>query len=323
MGFSTMALGDGSTAIGNSTSANGSASTSMGYENHARAYGETVLGIGATNSIPSFFGATSFDASTLTDRLLAVGNAIDTNNNNIIDLTERSNALVILKNGNTGIGTSAPQTKLEIVAANKITATFGEGNLHVVSNNPQNTDIGGSISLGGFGSSIGQTSVFATVEGRKSNAGALSDSGYLAFKTNDVGVLTERMRITQDGNVGIGIASAQTALDIVGAMTVRPFVSPLLAADNQVVPVGTNGNIWLQSNSLVVGARTITLGDGIVIGQLLTLRNINNTGNFEVADDAINRNTNTIAGGRTLGIDDFITLMWVGTHWSEVNFADN
>ena len=316
-------LGINSVGFGFRSTASGNASASIGFDNTSSSFGEVALGIGATTYTPSVNGATQFRAANGADRLLVVGNAVDANNNNLVDVAERSDALVILKNGNTGIGTSTPETNLEIVAANKFTATFGEGNLHVVSNNPQNTDIGGSISLGGFGSSTTATSVFATVEGRKSNAGALSDSGYLAFKTNDVGVLTERMRITQDGNVGIGIASAQTALDIVGAMTVRSFVSPLLTADNQVVPVGTNGNIWLQSNSLAVGARTITLGDGIVTGQLLTLRNINNIGNFEVSDDPINRNTNTIAGGRTLGIDDFITLMWVTTHWSEVSFADN
>ena len=209
MGGTTVASGFVSTAMGSFTTANGSSSAALGISNFASSAGETVFGVGATTYTTSVNGDIQFRAANVTDRLLVVGNAIDVNNNNFVDLAERSDALVILKNGNTGIGTSTPQTNLEIVAGNKFTATFGEGILNVVSNNPQNTNIGGSISLGGFGSSTTATSVFATVEGRKSDAVATSNAGYLAFKTSGavVGDVSERMRITSVGDVGIGTAA--------------------------------------------------------------------------------------------------------------------
>ncbi|MBL0013922.1 MAG: hypothetical protein IPP30_09380 [Flavobacterium sp.] len=216
MGNFTTASGPAAFSVGGGTIASGSFSIAAGRNNTASSYGETVLGIGATTYTPTVNGAITFRTTNATDRLLVVGNAIDANNNNTVDLAERSDALVILKNGNTGIGSSSPQTKLEIVDVNKVTATASEGNLNVVTNTPQNTDIGGSISLGGFGSSTTTTSVFGTVEGRKANNGALSDSGYLAFKTNNLSVLTERMRITQTGNVGIGAVAPLDKLHVVG-----------------------------------------------------------------------------------------------------------
>ncbi len=114
-GLVCQANGESSTAFGRSTIANGQNSTSFGRDNTASSYGETALGIGATTYVPSINGATQFRTANATDRLLLVGNAVDANNNNLVDAAERSDALVILKNGNTGIGSSTPQDKLHVV----------------------------------------------------------------------------------------------------------------------------------------------------------------------------------------------------------------
>jgi hypothetical protein len=114
-GISSTAFGRASTVFGQSNFANSSVSTAIGFSNTASSYGETVLGIGATIYAPSINGATQFGAANVTDRLFVIGNAIDANNTGSVELTERSDALVVLKNGNIGIGSSTPQDKLHIV----------------------------------------------------------------------------------------------------------------------------------------------------------------------------------------------------------------
>ena len=98
-GSSANANGDHSTAFGISTSAYGFSSTSFGNQNTAKSFGETVLGIGATDYTPSANGANQYRVGNATDRLFVIGNALDANNNSYTDIAERSDAIIILKNG--------------------------------------------------------------------------------------------------------------------------------------------------------------------------------------------------------------------------------
>ncbi|HRG17477.1 MAG TPA: tail fiber domain-containing protein [Flavobacterium lutivivi] len=124
-GRSTIASGRNSTAFGVETNALGSYSTAFGRLNTASSYGETVIGIGATTYTPSTNGDTQFSTANATDRLFVIGNAIDVNNNGTIDTTERSDAMVVLKNGNIGIGNSTPLHKLDI-KDNSTSTTVGQ-----------------------------------------------------------------------------------------------------------------------------------------------------------------------------------------------------
>lgn len=113
-------------------------------------------------------------------------------------------------NGRVGIGTTTPDATLEVNGTNVITSPTLEGNLFVNSNDPQNIDIGGSIALGGSINAASSLSrVFGTIEGRKANNAENNTAGYLLFKTNSGSLLTlsERMRITNAGDVGIGTAT--------------------------------------------------------------------------------------------------------------------
>jgi hypothetical protein len=98
-GEGTSAFGRVSSAFGAFTEAIGDFSTAFGRQNFSRSYGETALGIGATIYTPSTSGATEFRTANSTDRLFVIGNAIDADNDNFVDLAERSNAIIILKNG--------------------------------------------------------------------------------------------------------------------------------------------------------------------------------------------------------------------------------
>ena len=113
-GSLTTASGIISTCFGHKSTASGFISTAFGNDNSAVSCGETVFGIGATEYTPSTSGATQFRVANATDRLFVIGNAIDANNNGYVDTAERSDAVVVLKNGKTGIGTSIPDRTLEV-----------------------------------------------------------------------------------------------------------------------------------------------------------------------------------------------------------------
>lgn len=136
----------------------------------------------------------------------AIGNLAQVNTSNSLVLGSINGVNGSLVSTNVGIGTTSPLTRLDVVDENTITANLTYGNLHVRSNNAQNIDVGGAITLGGYNDdTMVQPRVFGSVEGRKSNATTNSSSGYLIFKTNNAGTLAERMRITNTGNVGVGI----------------------------------------------------------------------------------------------------------------------
>ncbi len=99
-GSNSNAIGDNAMAIGRSNFAIGDNSVSMGINNSARTFCEVVFGSYAESASGS---SDTFDP---TDRVFSIGNGTDTSN--------RSNAITILKNGNTGIGTSDPQERLHI-----------------------------------------------------------------------------------------------------------------------------------------------------------------------------------------------------------------
>ena len=105
MGQSSTASAPFSTSIGGSCLASGSGSVAMGYNSKARSFGEIALGIYNTDYI-----AGSYYSSVLTDRLLVIGNGTSQD--------DKSDALVILKNGNVGIGTSTPNYKLHLGSSN-------------------------------------------------------------------------------------------------------------------------------------------------------------------------------------------------------------
>ena len=138
IGESTEALGQSSIAIGSSAHALKKTSTAIGNSSQAEAINSTAIGFGAqaigdeslaigmgvrTDSFREFAigsintnGGGNKTTWVGTDRLFSIGNG-----NPIVPITTPptlptpSNALVILKNGNTGIGSDNPTSKLQVV----------------------------------------------------------------------------------------------------------------------------------------------------------------------------------------------------------------
>jgi len=103
-GDSTNASGSVSTALGKNTIASGSYSFVNGKSNTAPSYAETVIGQYNQSYSPS--GPSSWQN---TDRVFSIG--IGTSS------SARANAMTVLKNGNTGIGTTSPDALLHTYGA--------------------------------------------------------------------------------------------------------------------------------------------------------------------------------------------------------------
>ena len=174
MGYGPIASGDYSTAIGFITIASGSISTAMGVETRAKSFNETVVGSNNTDYTP--LSTTDWAAA---DRLFTIGNGVD------FDAT--SDAMVVLKNGNTGIGTSTPTYKLHIGSSNNGLRIEG----------PATSGSGGSaLNIGGAGDVV--------VDAPSFPAG--------------------RFIIKENGNVGIGKATPTYKLDVVGDINASGLV---------------------------------------------------------------------------------------------------
>ena len=121
--------------------------------------------------------------------------------------------------GKVGIGTTNPGQVLSVSGANLI--TDGPGIVSITSSSTAAIDTGGSLSFSGPRNSVGTVSTFATIAGRKENSTDNNAQGYLQFATSPStgGTITERMRITSTGSVGIGTASPYGKLNVYGAPT--------------------------------------------------------------------------------------------------------
>ena len=87
--------------MGSSTNASGNYSMAMGIETESPSFAETVIGQHNTDYTPS--STSQWEPN---DRLFVIGNGSDANN--------KSDAMVVRKNGNIGIGTSNPIQKLDV-----------------------------------------------------------------------------------------------------------------------------------------------------------------------------------------------------------------
>jgi hypothetical protein len=132
LGLNNTASATGSSTIGGSNNSSGSYSSSIGYSNTAQSFGEVATGTFNTSYTP--VGTTTFNSA---DRIFVVGNGLSN--------AARSNALTILKNGNTAIGNINPTALLHVngtaiigttgtTITNVIKATAGTTSVSIAAN---------------------------------------------------------------------------------------------------------------------------------------------------------------------------------------------
>jgi hypothetical protein len=143
-------------------------------------------------------------------------------------------AMTLDASGNLGVGQTSPLCRLDVRESNRANST-NIANVGVYTTNSPAIDLGGSIALGGrFDSGSQNEAPFASIRGAKENSTNNNYAGYLAFQTIENGnVLTERARITSDGDLLIGTTGTQ----ISGGSRLRVTTSlgPTIDAKSTVV----------------------------------------------------------------------------------------
>ncbi|MDT5293910.1 MAG: hypothetical protein QOJ76_790, partial [Acidobacteriota bacterium] len=172
---------------------------------------------------------------------------------------------------NVGVGTTAPDTKLNIVGSNlsasfPVMASFYDTALPAI-------DTGAGVLLGGAYNTNGGFAGFGAIKGLKANAANGDLTGGVGFYTRGgPGSMSERMRIDSSGNIGIGTASPAAKLHVGAGNilldntyylaakdpsgTVRDILYGRWSNDTTILRGGTGGLIFdvnnMPTNSLVI-----------------------------------------------------------------------
>ncbi len=185
LGQFTTASGLVSTAIGNLTTASGMYSTAMGRGTIAYSYVETAIGIFNTDYTPS--GTSAWASS---DRLFVIGNGSSS--------STKSNALTVLKNGNTGLGTDTPQDLLHI------NSDAGASRIRISANSAYLSEVdfyAGTTYKGAIGSDNDDNYIF------------IYQAGNVIFKNGRIGIQsitnpTYAIELPNSATIGTGQARA-------------------------------------------------------------------------------------------------------------------
>ena len=189
---------------------------------------------GATQAVPASGGTSqsaggrirlsSVSSSAIFDMGTAGGNGAWLQSTDRLNLALTYPLLLNPNGGNVGIGTTGPARLFHVAGAtNTLTARIdiagyadsNVGTLELRDTTAFATGVGGRINFAGA-NDTGAFSQFASIQGIKENSTQGNSAGALVFNTiPHAGSLTERMRITAAGNVGIGTTGPVAKLEVV------------------------------------------------------------------------------------------------------------
>jgi hypothetical protein len=198
----------------------------------------------ATTALSASFATTASFLASTTNAFIQNGNSfgttalLGTNDNQPLALeTNGTTRMFISSSGDVGIGTSSPETKLQIEDVTKVltnnVAGVAQGTLSLVSTDAQAANVGASLVFGGNYITGDPTRIaYAGITGRKSNSSSVNADGYLSFLTWRSTGLTEAMRVTSAGDVAIGTSTALLNATGRGSLTVNGSTDSILTLGN-------------------------------------------------------------------------------------------
>jgi len=170
------------------------------------------LGYGATGFTTGSRGRMTVRAAeNWTDSAQGTYLTLDTTSTGSTTITER---MRIDSSGNIGIGTSSPAV-IGYTKSLTVSGASGSSVLEIASDRTTASQTIGSLSYVSTGNSTQAKKEVAFIKSIIDGATSGDTGAYLSFATKaDAGNITERMRITSDGNVGIGTTAPQATLDL-------------------------------------------------------------------------------------------------------------
>lgn len=244
----------GTVAFSGAAAFSSTATTTFGGPIGSASGNFTIGSAGTTNNILlNPYGGNVGIGTTSPAYKLTVNSSNATDNLFQISTTTSQNIFTVSNAGRIGIGTTNNSTLggvLLVSSPNRL-YNFGNGSVQIAafSNDAAAIDKGGRIDFGGDVGGGAGANVFGSIAGRKENGTDTNYAGYLQFTTtaSNSGI-TEAMRITSTGNVGIGSTTPSAKLVVNGDAIIGASAAPTLSIGNRADDAGGYLN-FLASNA--------------------------------------------------------------------------
>ena len=320
------ATANSNTAVGSyslRTNINGSNNVAVGKDSGTFLSDGTTAVTATTNGV--FIGSGTSPAANGQNNQIVIGYQATGIGSNSVVIGNDSITKTLLK-GNVGIGTTNPVEKLDIVGNQRMGLSGNTGYY---------------ISWGQ--NSVGANGDFARIQGLRTSATG-NQAGHLTFQTKEIGggtTPTERLRITDTGNVGIGTPSPGAKMHTVGegivnivqgsntiSYTQYYTSSTGTSGPNDGLTVGLNGlngYVFLrEAASLILGTSStesmrIDSAGNVGIGTTSLSQKLHVAGNIRVTGAYYDSNNSAGASGQVL------SSTATGTDWvslSEISGVD-
>ncbi|EQC44241.1 tail fiber domain-containing protein [Bacteriovorax sp. Seq25_V] len=263
-------------------------------------------------------GITSTNSLTNPDTTLISADNNGDSTGEILFQTQSSTKAVITNGGSMGIGTATPTSRLDVRSVDETTASIysyqtNEAVLNLISNSGANEGAEAQTLAGnGLGSvKFSGHNGTSFLEGAKiastatENWTATNTGTNLSFYTTATATTgaTEKVRISHDGKVGIGITAPTEALDVVGNSTFSGNISAggsatfgtTLSVSGATTLAGvTATDIVVDTNLLYTDSTNNRVGIGTITPNASVMMQI--AGSLMVDDCVVDSGSSTIAG---------------------------
>ena len=169
--------------------------------------------------------------------------------------------------GNVGIGTTNPQALLDVEGYSANLNLTSSSGLSPVITYDHLGSVGGGSTIGSINFKWGVSNPVAAIYAKAGSDSVNQDNAYLTLNTASEGIPIERVRIDEDGNVGIGTTSPSEKLEVTGNIklgTSEDLYAPGTPSNSKMLRgyiLGDGSSMWsegITSQKTGTGAYSVT-----------------------------------------------------------------